>query len=29
MNIELANRLSQLPPYPFAKLRAAIAEKKG
>ena len=28
MNIELANRLSQLPPYPFAKLRAAIAEKK-
>ncbi len=28
MKIELANRLSQLPPYPFAKLRAAIAEKK-
>lgn len=28
MNLELAKRLEQLPPYPFAKLRAAIAEKK-
>lgn len=28
MDVQLANRLSQLPPYPFAKLRAAIAEKK-
>lgn len=28
MEIALANRLQQLPPYPFAKLRAAIAEKK-
>lgn len=28
MDIVPANRLQQLPPYPFAKLRAAIAEKK-
>ncbi len=28
MEFALANRLSQLPPYPFAKLRTAIAEKK-
>lgn len=28
MELALANRLSQLPPYPFAKLRTAIAEKK-
>lgn len=28
MEMQLSNRLSQLPPYPFAKLRARIAEKK-
>lgn len=28
MEFALANRVAQLPPYPFAKLRAAISEKK-